>query len=759
LLIQESQEDNGHRSEFAVRLSRGDLEPFWEFWEQNQDYYFRICLRKMGGNHEDAKDALSDVTVKAAELLPRHANRINNLKSWLAKVTVNACVDALRQKKTEVSEKCLFEGDTENSEEDGLVAKETPDAHLMMKEGVAQASEALKELTPALREAFVLRTFKKMSYDQMADYLNVTPDAARKRIQRARATLLANSPDNTWDDSFEELIAAPPSPDALSANQDAEDLPLSAEALHAVAIHIGGGVWADAFLPLAERPTRVHMRLAALRKYVARHDNGWKKRLELALLLFALGRWTESIDECQAVLARRGQVYEARLLLGIQLLWLGRKGEAAEALRQAPVLAKDQAAGRHAQAWRRLSLGQTAHALRAFSAAARIGADNPVHACLRGWLLLTCGRPERAWRVFAEAMKRFPNNAILIAYCSEALMQLDRPAEASALANRALSLDPQNPLALLGQIEARCRAGLVRGQEGLETRRMIREAVKLAPDQARVQAAYAAYYAARGQNRKGIDRLRRFLEERPGHRDGWRALAYWLWRAGEAEAAKEAGLRGKLLGLDRFEDDALLCDILAAAKDRVGLGAALQDLLIRYDEDWRAWILAGRLGARFLQYNERACGWAERSVRLQPKRAAAWFGYGEVLRHAGRHDQARTALIKGFRLYGGEPGALRAVRAAIGLAVCCQALGRDADRLHWARDASARAREALKTDLAEGWHCLGLATIQLGCMAEARQAVGRALNHNLVFPEKQEARKILNELRPTETLPFPILDQ
>ena len=58
-------------------------------------------------------------------------------------------------------------------------------------------------------------------------------------------------------------------------------------------------------LPLQDRPTRVEQRLRSLQAEVALHPNGWKKKLALADLYYAIGRWAEAIDVYTQILQKR----------------------------------------------------------------------------------------------------------------------------------------------------------------------------------------------------------------------------------------------------------------------------------------------------------------------------------------------------------------------------------------------------------------------------------------------------------------------
>ena len=53
----------------------------------------------------------------------------------------------------------------------------------------------------------------------------------------------------------------------------------------------------DIHLVLDEKPTRIDQKLKTLSQYVQQYPSGWKKRLELAKKLSAMGRIEQAVEE------------------------------------------------------------------------------------------------------------------------------------------------------------------------------------------------------------------------------------------------------------------------------------------------------------------------------------------------------------------------------------------------------------------------------------------------------------------------------
>ncbi|WP_375443173.1 tetratricopeptide repeat protein [uncultured Nostoc sp.] len=83
-------------------------------------------------------------------------------------------------------------------------------------------------------------------------------------------------------------------------------------------------------LVLDEKPSRQDQKLKTLSKYVQKYPQGWKKRLELADLLYGMGIWQQAIAEYRQVLERQPQLINVRLQLGKILQMMKREAEAIE---------------------------------------------------------------------------------------------------------------------------------------------------------------------------------------------------------------------------------------------------------------------------------------------------------------------------------------------------------------------------------------------------------------------------------------------
>jgi RNA polymerase sigma factor (sigma-70 family) len=170
-------------------LAGGNVSAFWTLWDVYKAHLYHLCLWQMGGVREDAEDALSRCMLRAFEKLPRVSREIENVESWLTRLTVNLCVDIHREHKREARR-------VENIEDvwpdTGYVLRsdaDSPEDACLSRETVDSVCDFVNDLPLRLREPFALRFFQEMAYADIADRLILSADNVRKRIQQARDIL------------------------------------------------------------------------------------------------------------------------------------------------------------------------------------------------------------------------------------------------------------------------------------------------------------------------------------------------------------------------------------------------------------------------------------------------------------------------------------------------------------------------------------------------------------------------------------------
>lgn len=547
-------------------LAAGETQVFWLLWERYRSYLFGVCIRQNGGAREEAEEALSKAMMRALERLPPQAGEITNLKYWLARLTHNICIDIHRERQRRRAK--VEQLDEARVEVAGTNARrvETPEQAVLRREKFVYMEHFIGALPSRLRNPFLLRCHWLMTYNAIAEGLEITAESARKRVQLARVRLREQMCEYFVEGGPRTLPpGANPAMTRTTRPQPVADLRIETRNVVAqgrtagrpVQVMLPSGAEMSFYVALDGELANSRTRLETLEKYVREHPGGWVKRLALARLLYAVGRWEDAVREYRLVAQRRGRAPEARMQAGAILRLMGRGAEACAFYDSALPLARSSASRHHICGQMEVCGRCYESAAVEFTKAAMLEPGNIEHWNALGLVSLRDDSPERALLAFARALEIDRDDVVALTYSYEPLVAVGNIPEARRLAERVLDLNPGDSLALSRLADLRTAAGMVRGAEGKETRRLIHRAIRLAPRAAFACASLILYRLARGEFEEAVAHAAAFVERNPVQPCGWYYYAYALWRAGKGEAA--AGAVVTTAALCRGEH-ALECD-------------------------------------------------------------------------------------------------------------------------------------------------------------------------------------------------------
>ena len=168
---------------------RGDLESFNLLILRYQNLLFGIALRLL--NDEDAAaDAVQEALISAFRRFDTF--RGDSLRSWLARVVVNACYDEMRKKRRQHSIPLeQFNSDGEEIETSfWLVDPESdPETKFESFELENALQKSLDKLQPIYRLMLVLVDIEGLSYEEAAVAAHVPVGTVKSRLARARSQM------------------------------------------------------------------------------------------------------------------------------------------------------------------------------------------------------------------------------------------------------------------------------------------------------------------------------------------------------------------------------------------------------------------------------------------------------------------------------------------------------------------------------------------------------------------------------------------
>lgn len=169
-----------------LSAQRGDMDAFNALALSHQDMLYRIALRIV---HDEclAEDALQEAMIHAF----RHIRsfRGGNLKSWLARVTVNASYDELRRGKRHLGlplEQFTSEGEEIESPDWMRDPASGPEERAESSELRRALNQCIRSLVPDYRLMVILVDMEGMSYEEAAQVARVPVGTVKSRLARAR---------------------------------------------------------------------------------------------------------------------------------------------------------------------------------------------------------------------------------------------------------------------------------------------------------------------------------------------------------------------------------------------------------------------------------------------------------------------------------------------------------------------------------------------------------------------------------------------
>lgn len=163
----------------AVRA--GDRDAFRLLVERHSRSIFRLAFR-MTGNEHDAEEVVQETFLRAYRKLGDFESRAN-FSTWLYRIAANCSYDLLERRRPQHAAAPLH--DDEGEEIPLPSPAPTPERLLLSAELRRRLQDAMAELTPVERSAFVLRHFEQKSIAEIGKALDLKESAAKNSIFRA----------------------------------------------------------------------------------------------------------------------------------------------------------------------------------------------------------------------------------------------------------------------------------------------------------------------------------------------------------------------------------------------------------------------------------------------------------------------------------------------------------------------------------------------------------------------------------------------
>lgn len=167
------------------QCKRGEEPAFAKLLARYRGAIYNLCYR-MTRHPEDARDLAQEIFIKVFSLLDRYDESFA-FSSWLFRIATNHCIDYLRRNRLRfLSLEGIVGPDGDEIELQLPDSGPQPDTVLQRKEALLRLSEVIGELPPHYRIITLLRHDQQLSYEEIAEILELPLGTVKARIHRAR---------------------------------------------------------------------------------------------------------------------------------------------------------------------------------------------------------------------------------------------------------------------------------------------------------------------------------------------------------------------------------------------------------------------------------------------------------------------------------------------------------------------------------------------------------------------------------------------
>ncbi|MFH1436917.1 MAG: sigma-70 family RNA polymerase sigma factor [Pseudomonadota bacterium] len=176
---------------FILLLKKRDEGAFDLFIRKYQNMVFSLALRFLG-NYNEAEDITQEIFITVFKRIDTFRGE-SSISTWLYRMAVNHCKNRVKYLSRR---KAYQQGDNieaRQSRAEGYMGArpDKPDEILEARETEAVISQALQGLDEDHRTILLLRELESMSYQQIAEILELEEGTVKSKLHRARQAFYA----------------------------------------------------------------------------------------------------------------------------------------------------------------------------------------------------------------------------------------------------------------------------------------------------------------------------------------------------------------------------------------------------------------------------------------------------------------------------------------------------------------------------------------------------------------------------------------
>ncbi|MFP4662629.1 MAG: RNA polymerase sigma factor [Halanaerobiales bacterium] len=174
--------------ELIKQFNNGNKDVFEELIQRYQDKVYNTTFRMLG-NHEDAMDMAQETFIRVYRSLDNFKGN-SSFSTWLFNITGNICRDELRKRQRSLKTYSLSSDKNINADiPEDTEQKNNPEKASLSRELSITIQQKVDQLPGEQKIVFVLREFENLSYQEIADVLDISLGTVKSRLSRARRAL------------------------------------------------------------------------------------------------------------------------------------------------------------------------------------------------------------------------------------------------------------------------------------------------------------------------------------------------------------------------------------------------------------------------------------------------------------------------------------------------------------------------------------------------------------------------------------------
>jgi RNA polymerase sigma-70 factor (ECF subfamily) len=163
-----------NEQEWIACAQQGDRQAFGELVGLHRQGVVNVVYR-MCGDPQLAEEAAQEAFLRAWQNLQRYNPRFA-FRNWVYRIALNVAVDTLRRERPTL----------DIAVEPLAASGDSPEAALEHKERAEQVRRAVLDLPPTSRAALVLREYEGLTYQEIAEALDIPIGTVMSRLNYAR---------------------------------------------------------------------------------------------------------------------------------------------------------------------------------------------------------------------------------------------------------------------------------------------------------------------------------------------------------------------------------------------------------------------------------------------------------------------------------------------------------------------------------------------------------------------------------------------